>query len=317
MTLQEIASKLKTEKGVAIVTHVRPDGDAVGSALALCRALKTLGIAADVYCDDPVPKKFDYLPGAADISTEWKDGGYTAMCAVDCAELGRMGGFGGVFGRFRKTYNVDHHVSNTRYAACNYVEDVAATAQLIARLVEYLDAIIDRETAICLMNGLSTDTGHFMHANATADVFLAAAKLCECGADAHDVAQRMYRTQSAARLALLSSVNARIRYYADGKIALQTVSHRDMEQTGATVADTEGFIESALSVEGVEIAICMIESGKNAYKISLRSKGKANVNALAQSFGGGGHVLASGCMICGYYEDVVDKIVFAAGNYLE
>lgn len=316
MTLQELTKRLKTEKAVAIVTHVRPDGDALGSALALSYALKSCGVDSDVFCDDPVPKKFFYLAGAKDVSVEWKDGGYTAICAVDCADLGRMGGFSGVFTRFRSTYNVDHHVSNTRYAQNNYVEDVAACAMLVKRMVNDLGVAIDKEMANCLMTGLSTDTGHFMHSNTTADVLSAGAELTACGADVSDIARKMYRTQSASRLALLSYVNGRIRYFADGQIAVQTVTKEDLAKFGAKIEDTEGFIDSALSVEGVEIAVCMTEHGKNAYKVSFRSKGKANVNAVAGTFGGGGHILASGCMISGYYEDVVDKIVFTAGNYL-
>ena len=317
MTLQELTKKLKTEKAVAVVTHVRPDGDAVGSALTLAAALQKCGVKTDVFCDDPVPQKFFYLAGATEISVDWKDGGYTAICAVDCADLGRMGGFSGVFSRFRSTYNVDHHVSNTRYAKNNYVEDVAACAMLVKKMVEYLDVEIDADTANCLMTGLSTDTGHFMHSNTDANVFSDAAQLTAFGANVSDVARRMYRTQTASRLALLSHVNSRIRYFLEGQIAIQTVTKADLTKFGAKIEDTEGFIDSALSVEGVEIAVCMTEHGKNAYKVSFRSKGKANVNAVAGTFGGGGHILASGCMISGYYEDVVDKIVFTAGNYLQ
>ncbi len=316
MTLQELTQKLKTEKAVAIVTHVRPDGDAVGSALALASALKKVGVSADVFCDDSIPQKFFYLAGACEISVDWKDG-YTAMCAVDCADLGRMGGFSGVFGRFRSTYNVDHHVSNTRYAKNNYVEDVAANAMLVKRMIGYLGVEIDKNIANCLLTGISTDTGHFMHSNVTADALFMAAELATCGAEVSDIARKMYRTQSAARLALLSHVNSRIRYFCDGQIAVQTVTKADLDKYGAKIEDTEGFIDNALSVEGVEIAVCMTEHGKNAYKVSFRSKGKANVNAVAGTFGGGGHILASGCMISGYYEDVVDKIVFTAGNYLQ
>ena len=316
MELREIAQKLKKEKSVAIFCHIRPDGDCIGSALALARALAAAGAECRVFCDSPVPEKFFFLPGAEEISADFS-GKYSAHVAVDCSDPLRMGALAQAFASAPVTYNLDHHVSNTRYAGFNYVEDAAATALVIYDLYGLLGLAPDRDAATALLTGLSTDTGHFMHQNVDGRVLAAAAALTGAGGDIHDVARRMYKTQSRQRLALYARAIGHMRYFADGRIALEYVSLNDLAETGASPDETEGFIDAALSVEGVEVAVCVMQVRDKSFKISFRSKGKVNVNAVAATFGGGGHILASGCMINGFYEDVVDKLVFTVKNHLE
>lgn len=316
MELEQIAEKLKKEKSAAIFCHIRPDGDCLGSALALSSALAGTGVRTEVFCESPVPEKFYFLSGAREVRTSFS-GSFSAHVAVDCSDPPRMGALADAFASSANTYCVDHHVSNTRYARFCCVQDRAATALMVCDLFRLWGIAPNREQATALLTGISTDTGHFMHSNVGADALEAARMLTEAGADLHDVAYRMFKSQPKERLALLARTLSGIRYFEEGKIALEYVPLAALAETGATPDMTEGFIDSALSVEGVEVAVCILQVREKNFKVSFRSKGKADVNAVAARFGGGGHVLASGCMINGFYEDVADKLVFAVRNYLE
>ena len=222
-----------------------------------------------------------------------------------------------VFMRAKKVkFNIDHHISNTRFADYNYVDDVAATCEIMVRLSEFLGGVGDVLTANFLMMGLSSDTGNFAHKNVTADTFRAAAYLAECGADINLIQYNMFKKQSRERAALFGETMAKIRYFEQGRIAVIAVTQEGLARTGATSDMTEGFIDFPLGVEGVEVAACLLETAPLRYKISLRSKGEADVNKIASVYGGGGHVLASGCMIGGELEEVVDKLRYTITQHL-
>ena len=312
MTLKDVAAKLKALDSILIFCHTRPDGDTLGGAFALKKSFEAMGKTADVVCDSPIPEKFSYLrfnEEAASVNDKTKS--YSAFVAVDCSTEGMLGENYAVFSKKAETFNIDHHVSNTKYAKYNYVEDRAACSEIIYELILLLGAKIDENAANCLLLGISTDTGHFMHSNATSETFSIASKLISLGADAHEIAVKMFKTQSKERALLQADVMSRMKFYEDGKIALIAIMKSDIEKHGATSDLTEGFIDYPLSVSGVEVAVSILESKENCYKISLRSRGKVNVNEIAVSFGGGGHILASGCMIFGFFEDVKDKILRA------
>ena len=171
ITLKEFAEKLSKEKSVAIFSHMRPDGDTIGSAIALKLALEKKGIKADLYCTDDIPEKFSYLKASKEFSKELK-GVYTAFFAIDNAEVHRVGDFTADFVEFKNTYNFDHHVSNTRYAKINYVADCAANCENTYELINLLGVEIDSDIANALATGLVTDTGNFKHKNLTAKTLL-------------------------------------------------------------------------------------------------------------------------------------------------
>lgn len=321
ISLTLLAEKLKREKSVAVFMHVRPDGDAIGSGLALFSVLKKAGIDADVYSSDKIPEKFFFLPEAKEIKNEIvKINGankkYTALVAVDVADLARAGVFAELFMTHKNTYNIDHHVSNTRYAAFNYVRDTAANCENVMDLIEAMGESIDDRTANFLALGIVTDTGNFVHKNVTEETFFKAGKLIKLGADFNAIYFNNFVKQSKERAKLFGVVMSRIRYFLDGKLAICTVFKSDLTATGAKPEETEGFIDFVMGIEGVEVGICVMELDKNKFKASFRSK-KADVNAVAASFGGGGHVLASGCQVNGDYEEVIDKFRFAVSKYIE
>ena len=314
--LNVLAEKLKNEKSAAIFCHVRPDGDSIGSAAALAAALEKCGVLCDVYCDDPIPEKFLFLSRAQKIKRDFPSvHAYSALVAIDSADLNRLGSFSSAFSSFRNTYNIDHHVSNTFYAKVNYVFDCSSNCENVFRLIEALGVKTDSETANLLAMGILTDTGNFKHKNVTANTLFTAGKLVESGADLNNLSYRMFSAQSKERAALFAFVMGKIRYFLDGKTALITVRLADFEKFGAKQWETEGFIDFITGIEGVEVGVCMMESEKDKFKVSFRSK-VTDVNLVAGVFGGGGHTLASGCMINAEYEDAVDRIISAVKRFI-
>lgn len=317
-TINEISKIVFSANDCLIFCHARPDGDTLGSAFAIKTAFDKLGKRADIVCADPVPEKFRFLPQSKgvlrleDVKTR-----YSMHLSVDCASESMIGDLYALYSSNKSTVNVDHHVSNSRYAQYDYVDDKAACCEIIFELISAANVKIDEEIADALMLGVSTDTGNFMHANVTANTFDVASKLASCGGDIHNIAYQVYKNQSIARLKLLSKVLDGLRLYSDDRVAVISVTQAQLQEFGATKDLTEGFIDYPLSVSGVEVAVSILESKPNCYKISLRSKGKVNVNEVASAFGGGGHVLASGCMISGFYEDVKDKLLREIGFQLD
>lgn len=317
MTIEEFAKNLTGYESYLIFCHCRPDGDTLGCGSALQAALRSLGKKADMICESDIPAKFAFLGFSGEVlklgDVKRK---YDAHVAVDCSVESMFGENYTLFRSCRNTFQIDHHVSNSRYAKFNFVKETAACCESVFRLILALGAKIDKTIADRLLLGISTDTGNFEHSNVTAETLAIASELVAQGADLHEIAYRMYKNQPLARAKLYAKVIGGMRLYLDGKVALISVFRKDLEEFGATKDMTEGFIDFPLSVEGVEVAVSLLENGNNTYKISYRSKGKVDVNAVASSFGGGGHKMASGSMLSGFYEDVKDKILREISFYL-
>lgn len=312
MKIEDFAEKLKKCGSILIFCHQRPDGDTLGCAFALKKAWESVGKRADIVCASSIPSKYDYIDAAKTVTdpvsiTEK----YDAHVAVDCSTENMIGDGYALFSSNKNTFNIDHHVSNTSYAKYNYVENTASCCELVYKLLSNCGIKADKTISDCLLLGISTDTGNFAHSNVTKDTLSVASELVANGGNLHDVAYRMFKSQPKARALLYTKILNGMRFFHDDKIAVISINKKDIEDCGATTDMTEGFIDFPLSIDGVEVAVSILENKPNAYKISLRSKGIVNVNEIATEFGGGGHVLASGCLICGFYEDVKDKIVRA------
>lgn len=303
---------------VAITCHVRPDGDALGSGLALCRALLNAGKKAYMLCEEEPPARLKILP-AMDSTVRSLPAGVNPdlYVAVDCAELARTGLYAQAIQSFRgPTVNIDHHVSNPRFAKYNYVlPESTATCEILPEIFEAAGFEITTEIANLLALGLLTDSGNFSHNDVSAKTFTVAAKLKECGADLSGIGYQMFTRQTKGRALLYSRVIDNMRFELDDKLVFLTITLQDFAETGTDKSQTEGFVDFPLSIDGVEVSVSLMEVNKMQYKASLRSK-KADVNAVASRFGGGGHVLASGCMLFGEYEEVVERIRFAVSAQL-
>lgn len=319
-TLQQIADRIKQAKSVVIFTHMRPDGDAFGCSLALSRALDFLKIPNQVCVESDIPSNLAFIEGIEKVKNK-PEGGYDLLIAVDSADETRFGALSEAFGAAKRrkidTVNIDHHVSNTRYAKFNYVRECAANCMNVAALISYLGAPFDKKTSEYLLIGLLTDSGNFSHDDVDEEVFLLAAQLVKAGADIRYYTYNLFKKQPRARAALYAKVMSGMRFYHDERFAVIVITQKAMEECGADQGMTEGFVDFPLNVDTVEVAASLLEVKRGHYKISLRSKVYADVNKIAGTYGGGGHVRAAGCMLFGDVEDVLDRLSYTVSQYLE
>ncbi len=320
MSIREIANILKHIKSAVIFTHVRPDGDTLGSGMALSRALSVCGIENEVVNEGEIPAMFGFLKGISEIKLRPSIDA-EAYIAVDTSDLSRLGGLEPVFragARNRKiTFDLDHHISNTCFAAHNFVRARASNCENIAELICAMGVKIEGEIAEFLMLGMVTDSGGFSHGDVNGDTFRAAALAADGGADASRIAYEILRKKSKARASLYAEVISKLRYLSDDVLAIALVPAARLAHYGLGGDATDGIVDFALSVDGVEASVCLLEMKKGQYKVSLRSKGRVDVNAVARTFGGGGHPLAAGCMLFGEYEEICDKLRYAVWQHAE
>ena len=319
-TLQQIADRIKQAKSVVIVGHMRPDGDAFGSAFALSCALKKLNISTQVCVESDIPSNLAFVDGM-DTVLKKPTAEYDLFVTVDCSEDHRLGGLQEEFFLAKRkridTVNVDHHISNPRYAKYNYVRECSANCMNIATLVKCLGVALDKQIAGYLLLGLLTDSGNFSHDDVNEEAFLLAAELVKAGADVCYYNYNLFKRQTKARAALFAKVMSGIRYYHDSRFAVAVIEKQMMESCGADIGMTEGFVDFPLNVDTVEVAATLLEVKKGQYKVSLRSKTYADVNKIAGCYGGGGHVRAAGCMLFGEIEEVLDILSYVVSQYLE
>lgn len=310
-TLSEIADVIRHLKSAVIFTHMRPDGDTLGSAMALSRALFLLNIPNEVINEGEVPEKFLFLEGMKDIRrTPTLDAeGY--IC-VDSSDEARLGYAQPVFlagvKKGKVTVNIDHHVSNTRFCKYNFVRPRASNCENMSELISLLGVGPDKLIASYLMVGMITDSGAFSHSDVNGDSFRAAAAAVDAGADVGKITYEVFKKQSKARAQLYAEIISKLRYDLEDRFVTALVTQEQLRKYNLKQDATEGIVDFGLSVDTVEVSVCMMEVKKGQYKASLRSKGTVNVNEVAGVFGGGGHVLASGCMFFGSFEEAYDKL---------
>ena len=317
-TIGEIADILKKLKSAVIFTHMRPDGDTIGCALALCRAFCLLHKRCEVVNEGEIPQKLRFLEGAERIRNAPSLDAQAYIC-VDCSDETRLGDLQKTFSKGAKkriTVNIDHHVSNAAFCRYNFVRERASNCENIAEILHAMGVAYDRQIANALFMGMVTDSGGFSHGDVNGDSFRAAAECADAGADVARVTYEAYKKQTRARAELYAETISHIRYLLDGKLAVAVVPFGTLERYGLQTDATEGIVDFALNVDTVEVSVCLLEVKKGQYKASLRSQGRANVNEVAGMFGGGGHVLASGCMFFGEIEEVEDRLAHAVSLQL-
>ncbi len=297
----------KRVKQVVIIGHVRPDGDCFGSGLALKRILENAGKVVDFCIDSELPAHYSFMDGFETVNQR-KCKYYDMAISVDCADELRLGCYYSIFKSCPFSVNIDHHVTNTKFAKHNYIFDVSSTCELLYNEFIKDNIKIDRTIAQNLYVGLSTDTGHFKHSNTTPQTMQVGAQLLAYGINAQYVLDKLYRNNTVNKMKLVNLAMSGIRYFKNDRIAIVTITKQALESCGCTMADTEAIIDYPMSIGCVEVAVCMTQQNVHSYKVSFRSK-SVNVAAAASVFGGGGHVLAAGCVVNGYYEDCVDKIL--------
>jgi phosphoesterase RecJ-like protein len=278
--------------------HVSPDGDSIGSTLAMIRALRQAGKQAIAVGVDPVPRIYQFLAGWDTLFVPWQqvEGDWDLACFLDCGDLGRVGDALPVVKYAKRTLNVDHHATNTVYGEFNYLDfSAAAVGELAYKLLREMRLPIDQETAMCLYTSIVADTGSFKYDSTAPGTHRIAAELIEIGAQPYEVTSAIFENESVSRLALLSRALGTLHVDPDGKIAWMHVTRQMLDEAGATDEDVEGLVNYARSVTGVEVGLLFREAPEGGTRVGLRSRRQVDVGTVAKQFGGGGHARAAGC----------------------
>jgi bifunctional oligoribonuclease and PAP phosphatase NrnA len=294
--LREVLAHIERRQRFVLTSHARPDGDAIGSALACCEVLQRLGKEAEVVLHDPVPRIYQPLPFADRVvQSDRINGNYDAAIILECDSIQRTR-LEGLENRF--LISIDHHVSGRPFAHVNWIDpNATATAELVYRLAREADVKISPEIATCLYTALMTDTGSFMFRGTNEHTFALARELVLAGADPAHCARNIYFAHSTAKMRLLGAALSNL--HREGPLAWIWITREQMERSQAKEEDCEGLVNYALSIGDVEVAVFFREMSDGRYRVSLRSKGMLNVAQIAEDFGGGGHECASGCSVDG------------------
>jgi len=305
-SIEAILDVLRQGERFLICSHTRLDGDAVGSMLALGFLIEQMGKRADLVTADRVPSHYQSLPGAARVRTALRvAGSYDAAILLECDSLERTKLRG--LEHFYQI-NIDHHVSGRQFAGLNWIDHKAVSVgEMVHRLVQAAGAAVTPEMATCLYVTILTDTGGFCYGSLSESTFALARELVIAGANPVAIAQDVYYSSPASKMLLLGA--ALSRFKREGRLAWLYVTHRDTVRTCATDEDSEGIVNYALSVEGVQVALFLRELPEGPIRVSLRSKGAVNVAAIAEEFGGGGHESSAGCTLNGPLERALDQIL--------
>ena len=310
VTISQVAELLSGKRSIALFAHTHPDGDTIGACIALSLALQGLGKTVNLFCDMPMESKLSVFDEVAGFSTNFA-GKYDLFVAVDCGDINRVGEFSGIYCQFGETLTIDHH-GGEYFSKYNCLKPYASTCQIIYELVKELNVEIDEKLATYLYMGLCTDTGNFAHNNTDKACFLMAAELCECGARMEQINRVFFKDISLGETKLLCRALSHMRTFYDGKMALMYLTQADLDEFGLKFNASSFLVQYAINIDTAKVGVCMTEYAPNVYKVSMRGK-DFSVRDVCKEFGGGGHVLAAACMISGFLEDVIEKIVRVVG----
>jgi phosphoesterase RecJ-like protein len=312
-------AELKKGRKYLVVSHISPEGDAVGSLLGMTLALRSLGFEATAYLEDPVPDLFKFLPGAGTVVHSLDgEGPFDATFAVDCGQKERLGkGFVALKNPGR-IINIDHHATNDAFGDVNViVPGASAAGELVYDFCVAAGVKIDRDIAVNLYVAIHTDTGSFKYSSSTPEAFEKAGALVRLGADPWEISRRVYENYPARKYKLLGMVLNTLEVMDvalngdNASVAMVNVTREMFRKAGAEKDLADGFVNYARAIEGVAVGVLLREAGDREYKVSLRAKGDVDVAEVAQAFGGGGHKNAAGFMMKGSLEDVKARIIMA------
>jgi phosphoesterase RecJ-like protein len=315
--LAAIRDAILARQRFVISSHARPDGDSIGSQLAMAYALRALGKEVTLVNKDPAPPPLLAFPGVADIRVaDTAAGDFDAALIMECSDLSRTG-VGGLDRYF--VINVDHHPGNAQYGAINWFDaGAAACAEMVFDIVGALGVPLSPEIATHLYIGILTDTGSFHYSNITPRTFDICRQLVEAGAEPPRIARSVFDSNTLGRLKLFGAVLSSIELEDQGRLAVVCVDHAMAAATGGSYDDTEGLINLPLTVKEIQAVVFFKEIDRTQFRVSMRSKGDIDVCAVAKQFGGGGHKNASGCTVPGTYGEaralLVERISDAIGR---
>lgn len=305
-TTEEVAQELKSRTHFVMVSHLKPDGDTLGAGLALGLALKALGKKVWYFQEGTVPRNLRFLPDA-DLVTNKLPSDLPSNTMFVFGDMANMSRAGETLPSLKRenVLDIDHHLGNERFGAFNYViEDECSTGTCVLRLLRELGSEITPQIATCILTTIMTDTGGFMHSNTTAEVLRTSGWLVEAGADKEKITEEIFANKRLEAQKLLGAVLTRAVLDDAGRYCWSAIDQALIDELGADYEDTEDIVNQLLAVEGVEVA-ALFKDFEGAVRVSLRSRGRVNVQAAASRIGGGGHFRASGLTYPGDLQEAI------------
>ena len=301
--IDEAIKIIEKSNNIFIASHINPDGDNIGSILALALALIKQGKTVFALESDRSPANLSFLPGFELIKRYTEDmADVDTLITVDSSDPGRLGDNRSLLNKANYVINIDHHKSNTNFGDINIVDSkAAATGELIFDFIKRLDIDMDKDIATNIYTAISTDTGSFRYGNVNSQTHEIAAKLLETGIDLTNLNTELYENMSMAKANLFIETINQLKTYENGKIAVIRITQDMLEGTATDWEDTEGIISFVRQIDSIEVACLMKEYKKKEIRVSLRSKKYADVSLICSAFDGGGHMRAAGCTI---YKDI-------------
>lgn len=300
-------------KKIGVTSHVDPDGDSIGSILALSLALKQVSRDVDVFINEKLPGRYKFLPGSSNIKShdEIKDREYDLFFALDCGDKGRLGSNLGVMEKSKLVVNLDHHISNTGFGHINIVDiGSSSTCEIVYNIIKELKLSITKEIATAIYMGIITDTGNFMYDNASHRTYLIAAELIKANIDKEQIIYNLYQRRSINNLRFLGYSLSNVEIELGGRLAIFSIPSDLLKKFKIAKDEVEGIVNYGRDIDGVDISVSIREVEDNKVKVSFRSKDdRVDVRALAEIFNGGGHKKAAGATISGSLDEVKGQII--------
>ncbi len=311
--MQEVIAAIKKHKKFLISAHVNPEGDSLCSQLAMKEMLKAIDKEVYIVNNDTPPDHYKFLPGISAISTDLtKKMDFDAAVILDCPTMKRIGAVAGLIGKDKMIINIDHHISSEKYGDVNWVDANASSAgEMVYKLFKAMDVPLTKETALLIYIAILTDTGSFNYENTSSITHEIAGDLLGYGLEPGLVSESVYERRTLTDIKLLGLVLSTLKVSKSGEVAYLEITKKMLTETGADINKSEGFINYARSIDGIKVAVLFKEDSKNHNRVnvSFRSKAGVDVNKIASSFGGGGHVKASGCVLEGALADVEARVI--------
>lgn len=317
--LDGVMNAIRMARSIALVCHISPDGDTVGSALALRLGLMELGKTVTIYCQDKIPDVLCFLPGAEEfrLPEEMTEEVDLLLC-VDVSDEKRMGRCKALKRMAHHTALIDHHPTNTRFCEVSMVDGAApANCLIINELLWRLDCTITPDVALCLAVGLSTDTGNLTYKSTTPEAYRVMGDLLETGAPIGEAHRHIYRERPPRQLALLAKALESLQFHDEGRITSIRLTKQDFDNCGALPEDAEIIVNYGLDVQGVRMCVFAREQADGSTKLSLRAVAPYDITGVAQSFGGGGHAQAAGAAVQLTLDDAIAQVVARMQEELE
>lgn len=307
-------------ESIAITSHVDPDGDSIGSVLALSLALKQICKNVEVFINEQLPSRYAFLPQSDSIKSykNLKDKNFDLFIALDCGDKERLGNTVEVMEKSKIVVNIDHHISNTEFGDINIIDTNSSSAcEIVYNIIKNMGLLINQQIATCIYTGIITDSGNFMYDNATYKTYLIAAELIKANINKQEIIYNLYQKKSTNNLRFLGYSLTNMEIKLDGRLAIFQIPLELLKKFNIPKDDVEGIVNYGRDIDGVEIAVSIRETDNDKVKLSFRSKhNEVDVRALAHLFNGGGHKKAAGATIVDTLDGAKSQVIEKSRQFL-